>query len=159
MMLHRGEWKGKRILKTETVAEVTHKQTGDLAARPGMPWGSGFCVVEDPSKMAANSVLTAGSFGHGGAFSTQSWADPVKNLIWIVMFQRDGKGIRIIRMCGLHFRRRRKKGWASKVRKLLLFGLVAVGAQVDHGSSVGERGGDRADGGDAGGVTPVTPVS
>jgi CubicO group peptidase (beta-lactamase class C family) len=92
MMLHRGEWNGKRILKTETVAEMTRKQTGDLIARPGMPWGLGFCVVEDPSKMAANSVLSAGSFGHGGAFSTQSWADPVKNLIWIVMFQRDGKG-------------------------------------------------------------------
>ena len=92
MMLHRGEWNGKRILKNDTVAEMTRKQTGDLTARPGMPWGLGFCVVEDPSKMVANSVLSAGSFGHGGAFSTQSWADPVKNLIWIVMFQRDGKG-------------------------------------------------------------------
>jgi CubicO group peptidase (beta-lactamase class C family) len=71
---------------------MTRKQTGDLTARPGMPWGLGFCVVEDPAKMAANSVLPAGSFGHGGAFSTQSWADPTRNLIWIVMFQRDGKG-------------------------------------------------------------------
>jgi CubicO group peptidase (beta-lactamase class C family) len=57
-----------------------------------MPWGLGFCVVEDPAKMAANSVLSPHSFGHGGAFSTQSWADPTKNLIWIIMFERDGKG-------------------------------------------------------------------
>jgi CubicO group peptidase (beta-lactamase class C family) len=92
MMLRGGEWKGGRILKAQTVAEVTRKQTGDLTARPGMPWGLGFCVVEDPSKMAANRVLTAGSFGHGGAFSTQSWADPARNLIRILMFQRDGKG-------------------------------------------------------------------
>jgi CubicO group peptidase (beta-lactamase class C family) len=92
MMLNNGEFHGKKLLKTETVAEMTRKQTGDLTARPGMPWGLGFCVVEDPSKMMANSALTAGSFGHGGAFSTQSWADPVKNLIWILMFQRDGKG-------------------------------------------------------------------
>jgi CubicO group peptidase (beta-lactamase class C family) len=92
MMLNRGALNGKRILKPETVAEMTRKQTGDLDARPGMPWGLGFCVVEDPSKMAANSVLTPNSFGHGGAFSTQSWADPAKNLIWIVMFERDGKG-------------------------------------------------------------------
>jgi CubicO group peptidase (beta-lactamase class C family) len=92
MMLGGGSLNGKRILKPATVAEMTRKQTGDLTARPGMPWGLGFCVVEDPAKMAANSVLPAGSFGHGGAFSTQSWADPTRNLIWIVMFQRDGKG-------------------------------------------------------------------
>ena len=92
MMLNKGTLNGKRILKPETVAEMTRKQTGALNARPGMPWGLGFCVVEDPSKMLANSILSPDSFGHGGAFSTQSWADPTKNLIWILMFERDGKG-------------------------------------------------------------------
>jgi CubicO group peptidase (beta-lactamase class C family) len=92
MMLNRGTLHGKRILKPETVAEMTRKQTGALDARPGMPWGLGFVVVEDPAKMQANGVLSPNSFGHGGAFSTQSWADPVKGLIWVVMFQRDGKG-------------------------------------------------------------------
>ena len=92
MMLNQGTLNGKRILKAATVAEMTRKQTGELTARPGMPWGLGFCVVEDPTKMAANSVLSPNSFGHGGAFSTSSWADPTKNLIWIVMFERDGKG-------------------------------------------------------------------
>jgi CubicO group peptidase (beta-lactamase class C family) len=92
MMLNQGALHGKRILKPATVAEMTRKQTGALNARPGMPWGLGFCVVEDPTKMAANSALSPNSFGHGGAFSTQSWADPARNLIWIVMFERDGKG-------------------------------------------------------------------
>jgi len=92
MMLNRGSLNGKRILKPETVAEMTRNQTGVLTARPGMPWGLGFCVVEDPAKMPANSILSPGSFGHGGAFSTQSWADSASNLIWILMFQRDGKG-------------------------------------------------------------------
>ncbi|MGD0777389.1 MAG: serine hydrolase domain-containing protein [Candidatus Solibacter sp.] len=92
MMLNQGALDGQRILKPATVAEMTRQQTGALAARPGMPWGLGFCVVEDPSKMSANSVLSPNSFGHGGAFSTGSWADPAKNLIWIIMFQRDGKG-------------------------------------------------------------------
>jgi CubicO group peptidase (beta-lactamase class C family) len=92
MMLNKGALNGRRILKPETVAEMTRKQTDDLTARPGMPWGLGFCVVEDPTKMAANAPLSPNSFGHGGAFSTQSWADPSKNLIWIVMFERDGKG-------------------------------------------------------------------
>jgi CubicO group peptidase (beta-lactamase class C family) len=92
MMLNQGALNGHRILKPATVAEITRKQTGALTARPGMPWGLGFCVVEDPAKMPGNSVLSPNSFGHGGAFSTQSWADPARNLIWIVMFQRDGKG-------------------------------------------------------------------
>lgn len=92
MMLNGGTLKGKRILKPETVKEMTRSQIGALTARPGMPWGLGFCVVDDPSKMAANSVLSPGSFGHGGAFSTQSWADPAKNLVWVLMFERDGKG-------------------------------------------------------------------
>jgi CubicO group peptidase (beta-lactamase class C family) len=92
MMLNHGNWNGRRILKPETVAEMTRKQTDGLRARPGMPWGLGFCVVEDPSLMAANSILSPNSFGHGGAFSTQSWADPSKDLIWVLMFERDGKG-------------------------------------------------------------------
>lgn len=89
MMLHRGTAGGKQILKPETVAEMTRKQTGDLTARPGMPWGLGFSIVEDPQKMDANKILTAGSFGHGGAFGTQSWADPTKGLIYVFMIQRD----------------------------------------------------------------------
>ena len=92
MIINQGDLNGRRILKPETVAEMTRKQTGELTARPGMPWGLGFCVVEDPTKLAANSALSPNSFGHGGAFSTQSWADPSKNLIWIVLFERDGKG-------------------------------------------------------------------
>jgi CubicO group peptidase (beta-lactamase class C family) len=92
MMLNQGALNGKRILKPATVADMTRKQTGALAARPGMPWGLGFSVVEDPARMAANSVLSPGSFGHGGAFSTQSWADPSNGRIWVLMFERDGKG-------------------------------------------------------------------
>jgi CubicO group peptidase (beta-lactamase class C family) len=92
MMLNNGELNRQRILKAETVVEMIRKQTGNLAARPGMPWGLGFSIVEDPAAMDANRVLSPGSFGHGGAYSTQSWADPAKGLIWIVMFQRNGKG-------------------------------------------------------------------
>ena len=92
MVLNKGELNRRRILKPETVGEMIRKQTGDLAARPGMPWGLGFSVVENPAAMDANKVLSPGSFGHGGAYSTQSWADPAKGLIWIVMFQRNGKG-------------------------------------------------------------------
>jgi CubicO group peptidase (beta-lactamase class C family) len=89
MMLNHGAWKGRQILKPETVAEMTRKQTGDLKARPGMPWGLGFCVVEDPTQMPANAALTPGTFGHGGAFGTQSWADPTRGIIYVMMIERD----------------------------------------------------------------------
>lgn len=92
MMLNKGVVRGRALLKPETVAELTRKQTGDLRARPGMPWAIGFSIVEDPTAMEANKILSSGSFGHGGAYSTQSWADPSKNMIWIVMFERTGKG-------------------------------------------------------------------
>jgi len=81
---------GRRILRPETVAELTRKQTGDLKARPGMPWGLGFCVIEDPSAMEANRHFTPGTFGHGGAHATQSWADPATGLVHVFMIQRAG---------------------------------------------------------------------
>lgn len=89
MMLHQGEFNGYRILQPATVAEMTRKQTGNLKARPGMPWGLGFCVVEDPSQFEANAAFSPGTFGHGGAFGTQSWADPKTGLVYVFMIQRD----------------------------------------------------------------------
>lgn len=89
MMLHGGELGGRRILKAETVAEMTRKQTGELRARAGMPWGLGFCVVEDPSQLEANQTFSPGTFGHGGAYGTQSWADPQRGLVYVFMIQRD----------------------------------------------------------------------
>jgi CubicO group peptidase (beta-lactamase class C family) len=89
MMLNRGAANGRQILKPQTVAAMTRKQTGDLRARPGMPWGLGFCVVEDPTQMEANATLSPGSFGHGGAFGTQSWADPARGMIYVLMISRD----------------------------------------------------------------------
>ncbi len=33
-------------------------------------------------------MLSAGTCGHGGAYGTQAWIDPVKQLIYILMVQR-----------------------------------------------------------------------
>jgi CubicO group peptidase (beta-lactamase class C family) len=89
LMLGQGAFEGRQILRPETVTELTRKQTGDLRARPGMPWGLGFCVIEDPSQMEANATLSPGSFGHGGAHGTNSWADPKRGLVYVFMIQRD----------------------------------------------------------------------
>jgi CubicO group peptidase (beta-lactamase class C family) len=88
MMLRGGEFGGHQLLKPATVAEMTRKQTGDLRARPGMPWGLGFCVIEDPTQMEANKTYSPGSFGHGGAHGTSSWDDPATGLVHVFMIQR-----------------------------------------------------------------------
>jgi CubicO group peptidase (beta-lactamase class C family) len=90
MMMNDGMADGKRLLKHETVDAMTHNQIGDLTARPGMPWGLGFCVVQDPSAMEANHMLAPGSYGHGGAFGTSSWIDIKLGVVYVIMLQRDG---------------------------------------------------------------------
>ena len=35
-------------------------------------------------------MLSPGTFGHGGAWGTQAWIDPVRGLAYILMVQRPG---------------------------------------------------------------------
>ena len=35
-------------------------------------------------------MLSPGTFGHGGAYGTQAWIDPVKGVAYILMIQRAG---------------------------------------------------------------------
>jgi CubicO group peptidase (beta-lactamase class C family) len=90
MMLNGGILDGKRILSEESVRTMTKTQTGDLKCgfTPGMTYGLGFAVVGKPEGVTA--MLSPGSFGHGGAFGTQSWADPMKGVFVILLIQRTG---------------------------------------------------------------------
>mgnify|MGYP003872418851 CR=1 FL=1 len=88
MALNQGMVKGKRLLSREALAQMTSTQTGDIKTgfTEGMSFGLGFAVVKEPQGVTA--LLAPGTFGHGGAYGTQSWADPQKNLILILMIQR-----------------------------------------------------------------------
>ncbi|MEY2597748.1 MAG: hypothetical protein RLZZ142_7 [Verrucomicrobiota bacterium] len=90
MMLHGGEWNGVRLLKPETVRKMTTTQTGDIKTgfTEGMSWGLGFQVVKEPQ--GVTQMLAAGSFGHGGAYGTQSWADPQSGRVYVMLVQRSG---------------------------------------------------------------------
>ncbi len=90
MMLDRGMWEGKRILSEESVAALTSTQSGDIKTgfTEGMSWGIKFQVVKEPQGVTA--MLNPGTFGHGGAHGTQSWADPVNQTIYVLMIQRRG---------------------------------------------------------------------
>lgn len=88
MMLNKGAWRGKKILSPEAVAELTRTQTGDIKTGfvDGMSFGYGFAVVKEPKGITR--MVSPGTFGHGGAYGTQVWADPKKDLIVILMIQR-----------------------------------------------------------------------
>ena len=88
MVLRGGELDGKRYLKPETVKLMTAVQTGDLKTgfTPGNGWGLGWCVVREPQ--GVTSMLSPGTFGHGGAYGTQAWIDPKAKRIYLLMVQR-----------------------------------------------------------------------
>ena len=90
MMLNKGELNGKRILSEKAVAEMTRTQTGDIATGfvPGMSFGYGWAVVKEPKGVTA--MMSAGTYGHGGAFGTQGWIDPKQDLFVILLIQRTG---------------------------------------------------------------------
>jgi CubicO group peptidase (beta-lactamase class C family) len=90
MMLCGGVLDGERILTEDSVKTMTRVQTGDLKCgfTPGMSHGLGFAVVREPQGITA--MLSPGSFGHGGAYGTQSWADPKRDLFYILLIQRTG---------------------------------------------------------------------
>jgi CubicO group peptidase (beta-lactamase class C family) len=90
MMLNKGTYRGKTILSEESANAMTRTQTGNIKTGfvEGMSWGLGFQVVKTPS--GVTGPLSPGTFGHGGAYATQSWADPAKDLIMVLMIQRAG---------------------------------------------------------------------
>jgi CubicO group peptidase (beta-lactamase class C family) len=91
-ILNKGIYNGTRILTEKSVTEMTTIQTGELETgfTDGMSFGLAFGIVRNPSGVTA--MLSQGSFGHGGAFGTQSWADPASKTIYILMIQRQGFG-------------------------------------------------------------------
>jgi CubicO group peptidase (beta-lactamase class C family) len=90
MLLNGGTSNGKKIVSRESIALMTRTQTGDIKTgfTEGMSWGFGFQVVKEPQGVTA--MLSPGTFGHGGAYATQSWADPKKDSIYVLMIQRAG---------------------------------------------------------------------
>lgn len=87
MILNGGQLNGKRLLSSGSISEMTSLQTGELATVAlGVGWGLGFSVV--PYPRAGNASLSPDSFGHGGAFGTQAWIDPNREMIFILLVAR-----------------------------------------------------------------------
>ena len=98
MLLNGGTLEGRRYLGAESLKFLNTSQTGALPTGffqnetfgkrgANYGWGIGTCVLKVPHDGVAE-VLSAGTFGHGGAWGTQAWIDPVKGLAYVLMVQR-----------------------------------------------------------------------
>ena len=89
MMLNKGQVNGVRLLSAASVQVMTRVHTGDLATgQPGTAWGLGWFVIKDGPRSL--SLLSPGSYGHGGRYGTYCFIDPEKDLIGIFMIHREG---------------------------------------------------------------------
>ncbi len=88
MILNGGELDGARLLSPKTVSLMISNHTGDkdiYVRGPGYYFGLGFGVLDDAG--VSRDPLTPGSFTWGGAWGTLFWADPVENMVGILMTQ------------------------------------------------------------------------
>ena len=93
MMLGGGALGGKRILSKASVETMTHLHTGaiDPAGHgAGMGYGLTWTVVKDAR--ATTDLRSEGTYGHGGAFGTDAFVDPVRGIVGIFLIQRTAGG-------------------------------------------------------------------
>lgn len=105
MMLNGGELDGMRLLRPETVREMTRNQVGEMYVAPGYGFGLGFEVKLDQGGADGWDVpgrAAVGSFGWGGAYHSTYWVDPERRVIGIFLTQ-------LIPATGLDVRQRFKQ--------------------------------------------------
>ncbi len=82
MIANGGELDGVRIVSAKSIAEMTHAhEAGGKALNYGLGW-----QVNLPGHPVC-PAMPAGSFGHGGAFATNGWIDPVHHIATVFMVQ------------------------------------------------------------------------
>ncbi|HKS36992.1 MAG TPA: serine hydrolase domain-containing protein [Verrucomicrobiae bacterium] len=98
MLLAGGTLEGRRYLSPAAMKFLNTPQTGDLPTGffqndtygnrgANYGWGIGTCIVRAQHDGVA-AMLSPGSYGHGGAWGTQAWMDPVKGVAYVLMVQR-----------------------------------------------------------------------
>ncbi len=80
----------RRILSKASLQLMTSKQTGDLRAghMPNTAFGLTWEVIDDPRGEV--HLLSKGTYGHGGAFSTHGWVDPGRKTVGVFLTQITG---------------------------------------------------------------------
>jgi CubicO group peptidase (beta-lactamase class C family) len=91
MTLNGGELDGVRLLKPETVADMTSNHIGDLTlgvGDHGDKFGYGFGVWTPAGQK--EGIPSVGSYSWSGAFGTYCWVDPQKKIVGVMMVQFQG---------------------------------------------------------------------
>jgi len=99
MLLGGGRFQGVRYLSDASMKQLSTPQTpetlptgffqNDTYGRRGLNygWALGTCVLKAPHD-GVPAMLSPGTFGHGGAWGTQAWVDPVRGVAYVLMVQR-----------------------------------------------------------------------
>jgi CubicO group peptidase (beta-lactamase class C family) len=89
MYLNGGELNGVRILSRTTIETMMKNQTGELFGGADKYYGLAFGVLTEEGQ-AKGGLGSPGTFDWGGYFNTQYFADPVENIVGILMKQTQG---------------------------------------------------------------------
>src|SRR5205807_3169920 len=96
MLLNGGTLEGRHYLSAAAMKFFTTPQTGGLPTGffqndsnrgANYGWGIATCILRTPHDGVA-AMLSPGTYGHGGAWGTQAWIDPVKGVAYVLMVQR-----------------------------------------------------------------------
>ena len=98
MLLGGGTLDGRRYLSADAMKFLATPQTGEMPTGffqndtygqrgANYGWGLGTSILRTPHDGVA-AMLSPGSFGHGGAWGTQAWVDPVRGVAYVLMVQR-----------------------------------------------------------------------
>lgn len=92
MLLNGGEAHGQRILSPGAVQQMTSTQDDDLQSNGKGENGYGFGISASRKIHPGAPVQpgSGGTFGHGGAYSTNMEVDPAHGLIFVYMVQHAG---------------------------------------------------------------------
>jgi CubicO group peptidase (beta-lactamase class C family) len=98
MLLNGGALEGRRYLTPAAMKFLTTPQTGSLPTGffqnntygnrgTNYGWGIATSILRTPHDGVA-AMLSPGTYGHGGAWGTQAWIDPLKGVAYVLMVQR-----------------------------------------------------------------------
>jgi CubicO group peptidase (beta-lactamase class C family) len=86
MLLNGGELNGVRVLSPKTVELMTTNQVGTLYSANGQGFGFGFSIDEYIG--ADNTMMSAGTYGWGGAYGSQYRVDPRERIVYAFMINQ-----------------------------------------------------------------------
>ncbi len=95
--LNGGQFAGKRLLSPATVARMTSDQNTAI----GKPWGLGWGLATSPVWVYCGDLVSPQTYGHSGATGTVVWADPVSQVVTVILTTRatsedDGRLLRTV---------------------------------------------------------------